>query len=102
MHPIPITLIVTPHLGGKAGSSPGALGDAAFDDLGLSNQDIHEIPTRHEVKEEVQMVLVLEAGILANAEGVRCIPRDGLLAEDVLRALHHARLAHALHGIRPP
>ena len=87
---------------GKAGSSPGTLGNATLDDLGLSNQHVHEVTARHEVKEEVQVVLVLEAGVLADAEGVCCVPGDGLLAEHMLRALHHPRLAHALHGIRPP
>ena len=77
------------YLGGKAGSSPGSLGDSALDDLGLRHQHIHEISTAHEVKQEVQVVLVLEAGVLADAEGVGCVAGDGLLAEDVLGALHH-------------
>ena len=88
------------YLGGEAGSPPGTLGDAPLDDLGLSHQHIHQVSPVHEVKQEVQVVLVLEAGVLADAEGVGCVARDGLLTEDVLRALHHRRLAHALQGIR--
>ncbi len=92
----------TADLGGKARTAPCALGNASLDDLGFRNQDVHEITAGHEIEEEVEVVLVLEAGILADAEGVRRVPRDGLLAEHMLRALHHARLAHALHCIRPP
>jgi len=47
------------------------------------------------------VVLVLEAGVLADAEGVGCVASDGLLAEDMLWALHHCGLAHALQCIRP-
>ena len=77
------------YLGGKAGSSPGSLRDPALDDLGLCHQHIHEVTPAHKVKQEVQVVLVLEAGILADAEGVGCVAGDGLLAENVLRALHY-------------
>ena len=42
----------------------------------------------------------LEGGVLPDTEGMRYILGDGLLAEHVLRALHHRRLAHALHGVR--
>lgn len=89
------------YLGGKAGSPPGALGDAPLDDLGLGHQHVHQVPAVHEVEEEVEVVLVLEAGVLADAEGVGRVARDGLLAEHMLRALHHRRLAHALQCIRP-
>lgn len=89
------------YLGGKAGPPPGTLGDAPLDDLGLCHQHVHEVTPIHEVKQEVQVVLVLEAGVLADAEGVGCVACDGLLTEDVLWALHHRRLAHALQGIRP-
>ena len=41
----------------------------------------------------------LEGGVLANAEGVRCVACDGLFAEDVLGALHDSRLAHALERV---
>lgn len=87
------------HLGGKAGPPPGTLGDSALDDLGLCHQHIHEIPPAHKVEEEVQVVLVLKAGILSDAERVGGVAGDGLLTEDVLGALHHCRLAHALQGI---
>ena len=89
------------HLGGKAGSLPGPLGDAPLDDLGFSHQHIHQVTAVHEVEEEVEVILVLEAGILANAEGVCCVACDGLLAEDMLGALHHCRFAHALQSVRP-
>ena len=89
------------HLGGEAGPPPGPLGDAPLDDLGLSHQHIHQVTAVHEVKQEVEVVLVLEAGILADAEGVGCVTCDGLLTEHVLRALHHCRLAHALQSICP-
>ena len=45
------------------------------------------------------MVPHLEGSVLANAEGVRCVACDGLLAEDVLGALHDSRLAHALERV---
>ena len=77
------------HLGGKAGPPPGPLRDAPLDDLGLGHQHIHQVTAIHEVKQEVEVVLVLEAGILADAEGVGCVARDGLLTEHVLGALHH-------------
>ena len=89
------------HLRGEAGSLPGPLGDAPLDDLGLGHQHIHQVTAIHEVKKEVEVVLVLEAGILTNAEGVCCVACNGLLTEHVLRALHHRRLAHALQSIRP-
>lgn len=47
------------------------------------------------------MVLVLEASILPNAKGVGCVAGNGLLAHDMLRALHHSCLAHLLEGILP-
>lgn len=84
------TSIEVGHLGGKASSPPGTLGDAPLDDLGLSNQHIHEVTTIHEIKQEVEVVLVLEAGVLADAERVGCVASDGLLTEDVLWALHHS------------
>jgi len=42
------------------------------------------------------------AFVLADAERVRRVARDGLLAEHVLRALHDGRLAHALQRVLPP
>ena len=75
------------------------LWDAAFDDLGLCHEHVHEVPTRHEVEQEIEVILVLEARILADAEGVGRVARDGLLAHDVLRALHHRRLAHLFEGV---
>ncbi len=96
------TGVLRGHLGGKAGAFPGALGDAALYDARLGHEHIHEVAPRHEVEQEVEVKLVLEAGVLAQAEGVRRVARDGLLAEHVLRALHHCALAHALHRILPP
>jgi hypothetical protein len=51
------------------------------DDLGFRHQDIHEVTPRHEVKQEVQVVLVLEGGVLAYAEGVGGVLGDDLAGE---------------------
>ena len=47
------------------------------------------------------MVLVLEASILPDAERVGCVAGDGLLAHDMLRALHHSCFAHLLESVLP-
>ena len=49
------------HLGRKAGALPGALGDAALDDARLRHQHIHQIAPGHQIKQEVQVQLVLRA-----------------------------------------
>jgi hypothetical protein len=89
------------YLWGKTGLSEEALRNAAFDDFGLRNQHIHQVTSSHQVEEEVQVVLVLEAGILANAKRVGCVAGDGLLAHDMLRTLHYSRLSHPLQCILP-
>jgi len=48
------------YLGSKAGLPEDALGDAAFDDLGLRHQHVHEVAPSHQVKQKVQVVLVLQ------------------------------------------
>lgn len=89
------------HLRCKAGLAEESLGDATFDDLGLSNKDVHQVSARHEVKEEIQVVLVLEAGVLSYTKGVGCVPGDRLLAHHVLWTLHHRCLPHLFEGILP-
>ena len=46
-------------LGGEARALPGALSDAALDDARLRDQHVHQIAARHQVKQEVQVQLVL-------------------------------------------
>ncbi len=51
---------VAAHFGREAGAAPGALRDAALDDLGLRHQHIHQVAAVHQVEQEVKMVLVLD------------------------------------------
>jgi hypothetical protein len=44
----------------------------------ITDQDVHEISPWHEVKQEVQVVAVLEGGVLADAEGVGHVAGDDL------------------------
>lgn len=74
---------------GEAPSSPGSLRCATFDDLCLRNEDIHKVPAGHLVEKEIQVVLVLEGGVLAYAKGMCHIASDGLLTENMLGALHN-------------
>jgi len=62
----------------QASHLPAGTGHSLPDDLGLSHQHIHQVPTRHQVKQEVQMVLVLKCCILPDAEWVCCVLGDGL------------------------
>ena len=78
------------YLRSKAGLLEKAMRGAALDDLGFCHQDIHEISSRHEIEKEVQVILVLKAGVLSYAEWVRSVPGDGLFAQDMLRAGHHS------------
>jgi hypothetical protein len=48
------------------------------DDARLGHQHVHEVAARHQVKQEVQVLLVLEAGVLPDAERVRRVLGDGL------------------------
>lgn len=45
--------------------------------------------------------MVLERGVLTDAEGVSSVPGDCLLAEDVLGAVDDTSFAHALEGVNP-
>ena len=58
------------HLWRKAAALPSALAVPAPDDLGLSHQHIHEVSPQHQIKHEVEVVLVLEAGVLSYTEHV--------------------------------
>jgi hypothetical protein len=53
--------ILLPHLGCQASLPEAALlRHWVLDDLCLRHQHIHEVPTRHQVKQKVQMELVLK------------------------------------------
>ena len=73
-------------LGGKAGALPGALSDAALDDARLRDQHVHQVPARHQVKEKVQVQLVL------HTQGAACC--GGLVGSRMMCGKPH-RLAAA-------
>merc|ERR1712078_246308 len=60
----------------------------------VRHQNVHQVPSRHQVEEHVQVVLVLEGGVLPDSHRVGAVLRDHLLAEDVLLASDHRHLAH--------
>ena len=69
-------------------------------DLGLPRQAVHEVPSRHEVKQKVEVVRVLERGVLLHAKRVVDDPRHVLLLEHVIRGGQHCHLnnKHAQAG----
>lgn len=77
------------HLWCKARLTEKALGRSPLDDFGFRNQDVHQVAAAHEIEEEVQVVLVLKAGILPDAERMCRVPSDRLFAQHMLWALHH-------------
>ena len=92
-------------LGGEAGALPGALSYAALDDARLRNQHIHQVPARHQVKQKVQMQLVLRTqgaarlGALVgpgqqqhDVQQTAQVQDDNALQEDTSFAGHSAQL----------
>ena len=85
----------------KAGGEQAVGLELHVDGRGVADQHVHQVAAGHQVEEKVQVVLILEGTILPDAKRVGQVAGDGLLAEHVLGAPHHGRLAHALQRVRP-
>mmetsp|Transcript_35567 Transcript_35567/g.92389 ORF Transcript_35567/g.92389 Transcript_35567/m.92389 type:complete len:230 (+) Transcript_35567:529-1218(+) len=86
-------------LGRQAAALQVSLGHTVLDNLGLRDQHVHKVTGGEQIKQKVQVHLVLEGGVLADAERMRRVLCDSLLAKHVLRAVRHRRLAHALERV---
>lgn len=93
--------LIWSYLGSKTSTLKNSMRGSVFDDFGFCHQNIHQISSRHEIKQKVKVIFVLEASILSYAKWVSYISGNGLFTENMFWACHNCRLLHPFQGILP-